>query len=70
MLKTLKVPAELIALRQLQRASTREIGAPLYLPAFENRLLGAEAPRDAEAADREGDFAIVTIGGDEDDDFY
>ena len=70
MLKSIRVPHELIAVGQMQRASTREVGAPLYLPAFENRLLGAEAPRDAEAADREGDFAIVTIGSDEDDDFY
>ena len=70
MLKTLKVPAELIALSQLQRAATREIGAPLYLPAFENHLLGAEPAPRPELLDLESNFAIVTIGGDEDDDFY
>lgn len=71
MLKTLRVPAELIALSQVQRATTREVGAPLYLPAFEDRLLGvapiADAASNHHAA---GSFAIVTIGGDEDDDFY
>ena len=71
MLKTMRVPAELVALSQVQRAATREVGSPLYLPAFEERLLGVdpnvEAPRELDAA---GSFAIVTIGGDEDDDFY
>jgi hypothetical protein len=71
MLKTLRVPAELIALSQVQRATTREVGAPLYLPAFEDRLLGVDPIADV-AAERHaaGSFAIVTIGGDEDDDFY
>ncbi len=71
MLKTLRVPAELIALSQVQRATTREVGSPLYLPAYEDRLLGtdpsSDVGRDLEAS---GSFAIVTIGDDEDDDFY
>jgi hypothetical protein len=71
MLKTLRVPAELIALSQVQRATTGEVGSPLYLPAFEDRLLSAdpaaEANRERTSA---SSFEIVTIGGDEDDDFY
>ena len=47
MLKSVRVPHELIALSQMQRASIREVGAPLYLPAFEHQILEAEA-RDAE----------------------
>jgi hypothetical protein len=71
MLKTLRVPAELIALSQVQRATTREVGSPLYLPAYEDRLLGpdpiAETHRERDVA---GAFEIVTIGGEDDDDFY
>ena len=71
MLKTLRVPTELIALSQIQRAAPHEVGVPLYLPAYEDRLLSvdpfADAPRHREPASA---FATVTIGGDEDDDFY
>lgn len=71
MLKTLRVPAELIALSRVQRATTHELGSPLYLPAPEDRLRAvepiAEATREFDAI---GAFEIVTIGGDEDDDFY
>jgi len=71
MLKTMRVPAELIALSQVQRATTREVGAPLYLPAFEDRLLGVDPTTDPHGErDAAGTFEIVTIGGDEDDDFY
>lgn len=71
MLKTLRVPAELIALSQVQRATTREVGSPLYLPAYEDRLLGVDPTSDANRErDAAGAFEIVTIGGDEDDDFY
>ncbi len=71
MLKTLRVPAELIALSQMQRATSREVGAPLYLPAFEDRLLGVDpAVDDATQSRNASRFEIVTIGGDEDDDFY
>jgi hypothetical protein len=71
MLKTLRVPAELIALSQVQRATSREVGAPLYLPAFEDRLLGMDPSLDETAKPHAASrFEIVTIGGDEDDDFY
>jgi len=71
MLKTLRVPAELIALSQVQRAATRETGSPLYLPAYEDRLLGVDPTADAShELNAVGAFEIVTIGGDEDDDFY
>lgn len=70
MLKTLRVPAELIALSQMQRATSREVGAPLYLPAFEDRMLGVD-PASNDANSRSvSSFEIVTIGDDEDDDFY
>ena len=71
MLKTMRVPAELLALSQVQRAASREVGAPLYLPAFEDRLLGVD-PTANGAVERHATstFEIVTIGGDEDDDFY
>lgn len=72
MLKSVRVPAELIALSQMQRAVVREVGAPLYLPAFEHQILSAEARR--EDADDDLDWGVeaggLTIGADEDDDFY
>ncbi len=46
MLKSVRVPHELIALSQMQRATIREVGAPLYLPAFEQQILEAEARRE------------------------
>lgn len=70
MLKTLRVPAELIALSQMQRATSREVGAPLYLPAFEDRMLGVDSASDDANSRSVSSFEIVTIGDDEDDDFY
>ena len=73
MLKSVRVPHELIALSQMQRASIREVGAPLYLPAFEHQILEAEARREEDQSD---DLAWgveaggLTIGADGDDDFY
>ena len=73
MLKSVRVPHELIALSQMQRASIREVGAPLYLPAFENQILEAEARREEDKSD-DLDWGVeaggFTIGADEDDDFY
>jgi hypothetical protein len=73
MLKSVRVPHELIALSQMQRASIREVGAPLYLPAFENQILEAEARREEDKSD-DLDWGVeaggLTIGADEDDDFY
>ncbi|RYY92379.1 MAG: hypothetical protein EOO11_21350 [Chitinophagaceae bacterium] len=73
MMKSLRVPHELLALSQMQRASSREAGAPLYLPAFETAILGEPNPEDDLTA--EADFGaeaggLFTIGNDEDDDFY
>ena len=72
MLKSVRVPPELIAIGQMQRASIREVGAPLYLPAFENQILEADARREDE--DDDLDWGVeaggLTIGADEDDDFY
>jgi hypothetical protein len=72
MLKSLRVPHELIALSQMQRASIREVGAPLYLPAFANQILEAEARRDEDKADdlEWGVEADSGVSADEDDDFY
>jgi hypothetical protein len=72
MLKSIRVPHELIAVGQMQRASTREVGAPLYLPAFQTRILEAEARREDE--DNDLDWGVeaggLTIGAEDDDDFY
>ncbi|MDC9823237.1 hypothetical protein PRN20_05785 [Devosia sp. ZB163] len=72
MLKTVRVPHELIALSQMQRAAVREVGAPLYLPAFEHQILEADARRDEPTDDLDwgAEAGGLTIGADEDDDFY
>jgi hypothetical protein len=72
MLKSIRVPHELIAVGQMQRASTREVGAPLYLPAFQTRILEAEARREDEDNDLDwgAEAGGVTIGVEDDDDFY
>jgi hypothetical protein len=74
MLKSVRVPLDLIAVSQMQRASIREAGAPLYLPAFQNQILEAEARRDDDGDEldwgAEAGAGAITIGGDEDDDFY
>ncbi len=71
MLKSVRVPHDLIALSQLQRATIREVGAPLYLPAFEHQILEAEARREEDKSD-DLDWGAEAggIGADEDDDFY
>lgn len=71
MLKSVRVPQELVALMQLQRAATREVGAPLYLPAFEAQVLEADARFENEDdLDHGVEAGGLTIGDDEDDDFY
>ena len=71
MLRSVRIPQELVALVQLQRAATREIGAPLYLPAFEAQILEADARLES---DDDLDWGVeaggLTIDDDEDDDFY
>ena len=73
MMKSVRVPQDLLALSQMQRASSREAGAPLCLPAFETGILGDPNTEDDLLA--EADFGVeasfvFTIGADEDDDFY
>ena len=50
-----------------------EVGAPLYLPAFEHQILEAEARREDDKS-QDLDWGVeaggLTIGADEDDDFY
>ena len=71
MLRSVRVPQELIALMQLQRAATREVGAPLYLPALEAEILEADARLGGDDhVDRGAEAGGLTVGGDEDDDFY
>lgn len=72
MWKSVRVPSELIALSQMQRASIREVGAPLFLPAFQAQILEAGAHRadEDDDLDRGVDAGGMTIGADEDDDFY
>jgi hypothetical protein len=72
-LKSVRVPQQIIAIAQMQRAAIREVGAPLYLPAFQNQILEADARRDdGDELDwgAEAGATAITIGGDEDDDFY
>ena len=68
MMKSMRVSLELLALSQMQRAATREVGAPLYLPAFETAILGDPGAEDDLTA--EADFGAAAGETDEDDDFY
>ena len=72
MIKSLRVPPELLALSQMQRAAPQEVGAPLYLPAFETAILAD--PLGSDDLTAEADFGAeagsLTIRFDEDDDFY
>ena len=72
MLKSVRVPSDLIALSQMQRASIREVGSPLYLPAFQTQILEADARRAEETDDLDWGVEAggLTIAPDEDDDFY
>jgi hypothetical protein len=71
MIKSLRVPPELLALSQLQRAASHEAGAPLYLPAFETAILADPQVDDWTAeADFGAEAGGLTIDFDEDDDFY
>lgn len=68
MLKTVRVPVELLAIEQMQRART---GVPLYLPAFQPQILEAEAHQESDESDL--DWGVEAGGltiGPEDDDFY
>ncbi len=69
MLKSVRVPQELVALMQRERQARREVGVPLYLPAFEAHLLEARVASDDDV-DHGVEAGGLTIGPDEDDDFY
>ncbi len=72
MIKSPRVPLELLAASQMQRHSSPEAGVPLYLHAFNPALLGDPAPENDLTA--EADFGATadsfTLSDDEDDDFY
>jgi len=73
MMKSVRVPQDLLALSQTQRAASREAAAPLYLPAFATAILTDPLAEDDLTA--EADFGaeaggVFVIGDDEDDDFY
>ena len=72
MIKSPRVPLELLAVSQVQRHIGHAAGVPLYLHAFDPTLLGDPAQEYDLTA--EADFG-ATAGGfslcdDEDDDFY
>lgn len=69
MLKSVRVPHTLVAMAEMQRATTREIGAPLYLPAFQHQILEAEARREDDEGDLDWGVA-ADLPTAEDDDFY
>ena len=72
MMKTIRVPLELLAQSQIQSAASADAGVPLYLPAFETAILAD--PRRADELIAEADFGVeaggISVGFDEDDDFY
>jgi hypothetical protein len=72
MIKSPRVPLELLAVSQMHRHTGQEAGVPLYLHAFDPTLLGDPAPEDDLTA--EADFgatvASFSLCDDEDDDFY
>ena len=72
MIKSPRVPLELLAWRAAQRHAAPTAGTPLYLHAFDPTALG-EPGREDELT-TEADFGAqaggFTVGGDEDDDFY
>ncbi len=64
-------PAILAEMRKRIAAQSREVGVPLYLPAYDaDRGLPARAFVEFDAEDLRVEAGGVTIGGDEDDDFY
>lgn len=71
MIKSPRVPLELLATSQMQRHTIREAGVPLYLPAFAPALLGDPSPEDdlTAEADFGAEAGCFAIDYDEDDDF-
>jgi hypothetical protein len=63
------IPAAIAAAARAAKAQRpQEAGVPLYLPAFDDRRW--YDPALAEAEDVVIDASGITVGGDEDDDFY
>ena len=65
-------PAIIAEMRKRIAAQSREVGVPLYLPAYDadGGLLPARAFVEFDAEDLRVEADGVTIGPDEDDDFY
>jgi hypothetical protein len=61
-------PAVIAAARAARARRPPETGIPLYLPAFDDRF--GTAPVAQADDDAEVDASGITVGGDEDDDFY
>lgn len=72
MLKLVRVPPELIAPVRCSERRPESLVPPLYLPAFEMQILEAEARREEEDGDLDWGVEAggLSIGADEDDDFY
>ena len=54
----------------MQRATIREVGAPLYLPAFQHQILEAEARGEDDGELDWGAEADLPASAEDDDDFY
>ena len=64
-------PAIAAAMRSRALAAPfQEVGVPLYLPAYDERYAPAPEFMSFDAEDARVDAGGVTIGDDEDDDFY
>ncbi len=61
-------PAVIAAARAARARRLQETGIPLYLPAVDDRFVAAPEAQDPD--DVEVDASGITVGGDEDDDFY
>jgi hypothetical protein len=69
MMKYPRVSTQLLALSELRRAKRREAGAPLHAPSPEYPPIETTGRREA-GADGPVEAGGLTIGADEDDDFY
>ena len=65
MLKTVRVPIELLAIERKRRGEAREAGTPLYLPAYQPQFLEADALDDNDL-DPGVEAGGLTIGWDDD----
>ena len=64
-------PAIIADLRMRALAAPfREVGVPLYMPALDTRMLTADSFAEADAEDARIEAGGITIGDEDDDDFY